>query len=86
MWFSLLVLLALCATGKTEENTTQTPAVKEKLIIARGKLFIVPVKKMKADEICELLDSLGFYKKSQKGEDIPEEFKNFPLHAQRDEL
>lgn len=46
----------------------------------------VPLKKMKADEISDLLDSLGFYKRSQKGEDIPEEFKNFPLKAPRDEL
>ncbi|MCJ8747068.1 hypothetical protein PDJAM_G00149370 [Pangasius djambal] len=47
---------------------------------------IVPLKKMKADEICDLLDSLGFYKRSQKGEEVPEEFKNFPLKAPRDEL
>ncbi|GAA6093995.1 selenoprotein e [Tachysurus ichikawai] len=47
---------------------------------------IVPLKKMKADEICDLLDSLGFYKRSQKGEDVPEEFINFPLKAPRDEL
>lgn len=47
---------------------------------------VVPVKKMKADEISSLLDSLGFYKRSQKGEEVPEEFKQFPLNAPRDEL
>lgn len=41
---------------------------------------------MKADEISDLLDSLGFYKRSEKGEDVPEEFKNFPLKVPRDEL
>jgi len=41
---------------------------------------------MKADEISNLLDSLGFYKRSQKGEEVPEEFKHFPLNAPRDEL
>ncbi|PWA17048.1 hypothetical protein CCH79_00013314 [Gambusia affinis] len=46
----------------------------------------VPVKNMKADEISSLLESLGFYKRSQKGEKVPEEFQNFPLHAPRDEL
>ena len=46
----------------------------------------VPVKKMKADEISSLLDSLGFYKRSQKGEEVPKEFQHFPLHAPRDEL
>ncbi|CAG5925419.1 unnamed protein product [Menidia menidia] len=46
----------------------------------------VPVKEMKADEISSLLDSLGFYKRSQKGEEVPEEFQQFPLHAPRDEL
>ncbi|KAK6313495.1 hypothetical protein J4Q44_G00168420 [Coregonus suidteri] len=46
----------------------------------------VPVKKMKVDEISSLLDSLGFYKRSQKGEEVPEEFQYFPLHAPRDEL
>lgn len=46
----------------------------------------VPVKKMKADEISSLLESLGFYKRSQKGEEVPPEFQNFPLHAPRDEL
>lgn len=46
----------------------------------------VPVKKMKADEISSLLDSLGFYKRSQKGEEVPEEFQHFPLRAPRDEL
>ncbi len=44
------------------------------------------MKKMKADEISSLLDSLGFYKRSQKGEEVPEEFKHFPLNAPRDEL
>lgn len=47
---------------------------------------IVKLKKMKADEICDLLDSLGFYKRSLKGEDVPKEFKNFPLKAPRDEF
>ncbi|TSU24197.1 Selenoprotein M [Bagarius yarrelli] len=47
---------------------------------------IVPLKKMTSDEICDLLDSHGFYKRSQKGEDVPEEFRNFPLKAPRDEL
>lgn len=46
----------------------------------------VPVKKMKADDISSLLDSLGFYKRSQKGEEVPEEFQQFPLRAPRDEL
>ncbi len=46
----------------------------------------VPVKKMKADEISSLLDSLGFFKRSQKGEEVPEEFQHFPLRAPRDEL
>lgn len=46
----------------------------------------VPVNKMKADEISSLLDSLGFYKRSQKGEEVPEEFQHFPLMAPRDEL
>ncbi|KAK1792249.1 hypothetical protein P4O66_012206 [Electrophorus voltai] len=46
----------------------------------------VPVKKMKADEISNLLDSLGFYKRSKKGEEVPKEFHNFPLRASRDEL
>lgn len=46
----------------------------------------VPVKKMKADDISSLLDSLGFYKRSQKGEEVPEEFQHFPLRAPRDEL
>ncbi len=49
-------------------------------------LQVVHVKKMKADEIGSLLDSLGFYKRSQKGEEVPEEFKHFPLNAPRDEL
>ncbi|KAM7415741.1 hypothetical protein PAMA_018008 [Pampus argenteus] len=42
--------------------------------------------KMKADEISSLLDSLGFYKRSQKGEEVPEEFQHFPMRAPRDEL
>ncbi|KAJ8380144.1 hypothetical protein SKAU_G00009220 [Synaphobranchus kaupii] len=46
----------------------------------------VLVKKMKADEISALLDSLGFYRRSEKGEDVPEEFQQFPLRAPRDEL
>lgn len=41
---------------------------------------------MKGAKIEKLLDSLGFYKKSAKGEEVPEEFKNFPLKAPRDEL
>lgn len=46
----------------------------------------VPVKEMKAEEISSLLDSLGFYKRSQKGEEVPEEFQRFPLRPPRDEL
>lgn len=44
----------------------------------------VKVKKMKSAEIGSLLDSLGFYKRSQKGEEVPEEVQHFPLS--RDEL
>lgn len=64
-----------------------------RLVFSTSQLFVsfcfpqvVKLKKMKVDEICDLLDSLGFYKRSQKGEDVPEEFKNFPLKAPRDEL
>lgn len=46
----------------------------------------VPVKEMKVADIEKLLDSLGFYKRSEKGEEVPEEFQNFPLRAPRDEL
>ncbi|KAL4636103.1 selenoprotein M-like [Arapaima gigas] len=46
----------------------------------------VAVKKMNADEISDLLDSLGFYKRSKKGEEVPEEFQHFPLRTPRDEL
>ncbi|KAJ7993694.1 hypothetical protein DPEC_G00257330 [Dallia pectoralis] len=46
----------------------------------------VPISQMKADEIERLLDSLGFYKRSQKGDDVPEEYQHFPLRAPRDEL
>ncbi|RVE67846.1 hypothetical protein OJAV_G00085890 [Oryzias javanicus] len=46
----------------------------------------VPVKKMTADQISDLLDSLGFYKRSRKGEEVPEEFQNFPLRTPKDEL
>ncbi|KAF0034227.1 hypothetical protein F2P81_014293 [Scophthalmus maximus] len=46
----------------------------------------VPVKELTADEISGLLDSLGFYMRSQKGEEVPEEFQHFPLRAPRDEL
>ncbi|KAG9339595.1 hypothetical protein JZ751_023486 [Albula glossodonta] len=41
---------------------------------------------MTADEISSLLDSLGFYRRSKKGEEVPEEFQQFPLRAPRDEL
>ena len=44
------------------------------------------MKKMKADEISSLLDSLGFYRRSAKGEEVPDEFQHFPLRAPRDEL
>ncbi|RXN08508.1 seleno M-like protein [Labeo rohita] len=86
MWLTLVALLTLCATGRTAENVSESSIEKEKLVIARGKMLVVPVKKMKADEISSLLDSLGFYKRSQKGEKVPEEFKHFPLKAPRDEL
>ncbi|KAI9545944.1 hypothetical protein NQZ68_032657 [Dissostichus eleginoides] len=46
----------------------------------------VPVKEMKAEEISSLLDSLGFYKRTQKGEEVPEEFQQFPLRPPKDEL
>ncbi|CAL1615758.1 unnamed protein product [Knipowitschia caucasica] len=46
----------------------------------------VRVKKMKSADISSLLDSLGFYKKSQKGEEVPEDFQHLPLRAPRDEL
>lgn len=46
----------------------------------------VPVKNMKVDEISSLLELLGFYNRSQKGEEVPEQFQYFPLRAPRDEL
>lgn len=46
----------------------------------------LPVLDMTADEISGLLESLGFYKKPAKGEEVPERFRNFPLKAAREEL
>ncbi|KAJ3604747.1 hypothetical protein NHX12_029486 [Muraenolepis orangiensis] len=83
MWAYLVLLLAISANASQNDSST---SVEEKRVIARGKLLTVPVKKMKADAIGQLLDSLGFYKRSQKGEEVPEEFQNFPLRAPRDEL
>ncbi|KAA8592550.1 hypothetical protein FQN60_018005 [Etheostoma spectabile] len=83
MWAFLVLTFALAVRASDTNNDT---AVEEKLNIARGKLLTVPVKKMKADEISSLLDSLGFYKRSQKGEEVPEEFQHFPLRTPRDEL
>ncbi|CAB1322315.1 unnamed protein product [Coregonus sp. 'balchen'] len=81
----LLLTLAFSATGMTAENVTDT-AIEERPVIAKGILKTVSVKKMKVDEISSLLDSLGFYKRSQKGEEVPDEFQHFPLRAPRDEL
>ncbi|XP_043571239.1 selenoprotein e [Chiloscyllium plagiosum] len=44
------------------------------------------VRDMTADQLSALLESLGFYKKSAKGEEVPKEFQHFPLKAPRDEL
>ncbi|CAB1320148.1 unnamed protein product [Coregonus sp. 'balchen'] len=86
MWAVLLLTLAFSATRMTAEKYVTDIAVEERPVIAKGILKTVPVKKMKVDEISSLLDSLGFYKRSQKGEEVPEEFQYFPLHAPRDEL
>ncbi|MGH0172547.1 UNVERIFIED_CONTAM: hypothetical protein FKN15_063640 [Acipenser sinensis] len=59
------------------------------LIFYNGKeeaVKTVLVEDMTADEISALLESLGFYKRSQKGEEVPKEFQHLPLKAPRDEL
>ncbi|XP_063313028.1 selenoprotein M-like [Pelobates fuscus] len=50
------------------------------------ELKSVKIKNLKADEISALLDEAGFYRKSQKGEEVPKEFQHYPLKAPRDEL
>ncbi|CAM4545935.1 unnamed protein product [Leuciscus chuanchicus] len=39
MWLTLAALLTLCATGRSAENSSESSAVEEKLLIARGKLM-----------------------------------------------
>ncbi|XP_069820044.1 selenoprotein M-like [Dendropsophus ebraccatus] len=49
-------------------------------------LKVTKIKDKTADEISAILDEAGFYKKSQKGEEVPKEFRHYPLKAPRDEL
>ncbi|XP_053556464.1 selenoprotein M [Bombina bombina] len=49
-------------------------------------LKTIPIQDKKASEISAILDEAGFYKKSQKGEEVPKEFQHLPLKAPRDEL
>ncbi|XP_075049035.1 selenoprotein M-like [Mixophyes fleayi] len=49
-------------------------------------LKVVKIRSKTADEISAILDEAGFYKKSQKGEEVPKEFQHLPLKAPRDEL
>ncbi|AWP07549.1 putative selenoprotein M-like [Scophthalmus maximus] len=85
MWALVVLALALALAAGAPEADNGT-AVEERPFVARGKLLTVPVKELTADEISGLLDSLGFYMRSQKGEEVPEEFQHFPLRAPRDEL
>ncbi|XP_066459266.1 selenoprotein M-like [Eleutherodactylus coqui] len=49
-------------------------------------LKVTKIKNKTADEISAILDEAGFYKRSQKGEEVPKEFQHYPLKAPRDEL
>ncbi|KAM3940543.1 selenoprotein M-like [Leptodactylus fuscus] len=49
-------------------------------------LKVTKIKNKTADEISAILDEAGFYKRSEKGEEVPKEFQHFPLKAPRDEL
>ncbi|XP_075710905.1 selenoprotein M-like [Rhinoderma darwinii] len=49
-------------------------------------LKVTKIRNKTADEISAILDEAGFYKKSQKGEEVPKEFQHYPLKAPRDEL
>ncbi|XP_077318249.1 selenoprotein M-like [Lithobates pipiens] len=49
-------------------------------------LKVTKIKNKTSDEISAILDEVGFYKKSQKGEEVPKEFQHYPLKAPRDEL
>ncbi|KAM9330920.1 selenoprotein M-like [Gastrophryne carolinensis] len=49
-------------------------------------LKVTKIREKTVNEITSILDEAGFYKKSQKGEDVPKEFQHFPLKAPRDEL
>ncbi|OCU02168.1 selenoprotein M [Xenopus laevis] len=49
-------------------------------------LKVIKIGGRTADEISAILDEAGFYKKSQKGEEVPKEFQHLPLQAPRDEL
>jgi len=51
MWLTLAALLTLCATGRSAENSSESSAVEEKLLIARGKLM-VSVQQLKRKEVC----------------------------------
>ncbi|OCT98488.1 hypothetical protein XELAEV_18010722mg [Xenopus laevis] len=49
-------------------------------------LKVIKIGGRTADEISNILDEARFYKKSQKGEEVPKEFQHLPLKAPRDEL
>ncbi|XP_053313566.1 selenoprotein M-like [Spea bombifrons] len=49
-------------------------------------LKVVKIKDKTSDEISAILNEAGFYRKSQKGEEVPKEFQHFPLKTPRDEL
>ncbi|KAM4050627.1 selenoprotein M-like [Anomaloglossus baeobatrachus] len=49
-------------------------------------LKVTKIKQKTAAELSAILDEAGFYKKSQKGEEVPKEFQHYPLKAPRDEL
>ncbi|XP_072269883.1 selenoprotein M-like [Pyxicephalus adspersus] len=49
-------------------------------------LKVTKIRNKTSDEISAILDEAGFYKKSQKGEEVPKEFQHYPLKAPRDEL
>ncbi|XP_071976744.1 selenoprotein M-like [Engystomops pustulosus] len=49
-------------------------------------LKVTKIRNKTVDQISAILDEAGFYKRSEKGEEVPKEFQHFPLKAPRDEL
>ncbi|RMC06102.1 hypothetical protein DUI87_17647 [Hirundo rustica rustica] len=77
-WLWLLLTAALAGVGGSEHPRLREAVLRD---LARGKVERIPLSDMTREEINQLVQELGFYRKETPDAPVPEEFQFAPAKS-----